>query len=90
MLVRSDNNPGLSHRLPGWKRHCGSLLVDLPNFLNGIINTGSFHCSTWRPSSSNLTCCPPAPLIVSDVLAFREPLPADRDLACKKGHSEPT
>lgn len=47
-LGRSDNNPPPSHRFAGVLKavRCGSLLVDLPNFLNGIVNTGSLHCST--------------------------------------------
>lgn len=44
-LGRSDNNPSIPSTCRGGKG-AGHLLVELPNFLNGIVNMGSLQCST--------------------------------------------
>lgn len=88
VLGRSDNNPLICRGGKGSAGHC--YLVDLPNFLNGIDNTGSFSLLNIKPCSRNLTCSLPAPLIVADVLTLKVPVAADRDPACRERPPEPT
>lgn len=90
MLGRSDNNPRSSHRLAGVVKAVRVIASGSAQFPKRNHHHGIFSLLNMRPSSCNLTCCLPAPLIVADVLALKVPVAADRDLACKEGAPEPT
>lgn len=75
MLGRSDTNPGLSHRFAGVVKALRVIASGSAQFPKRNRQHGIFSLLNMKPSSRNLTCCLPAPLIVADVLALESHCP---------------